>query len=110
MSFIEQWLHDAVPALVGGQWRKGQQTFAVDNPATGETIAHVADLSADDTRDAVFSSKLDVFHALDAFQVKWQLAVLAVPGNLIPRLKGKVSDVFLGCSKRCPLLTTFGSM
>jgi len=53
MSFIEQWLHDAVPALVGGQWRKGQQTFAVDNPATGETIAHVADLSADDTRDAV---------------------------------------------------------
>ena len=31
MSFIEQWLHDAVPALVGGQWRKGQQTFAVDS-------------------------------------------------------------------------------
>ena len=46
MSFIEQWLHDAVPALVGGQWRKGQQTFAVDNPATGETIAHVADFKA----------------------------------------------------------------
>ena len=38
MSFIEQWLHDAVPALVGGEWHKGQQTFAVDNPATGETI------------------------------------------------------------------------
>ena len=58
MSFIEQWLHDAVPALVGGQWRKGQQTFAVDNPATGETIAHVADLSADDTRDAVAAERL----------------------------------------------------
>lgn len=39
MSFIEQWLHDAVPTLVGGEWRKGQQTFVVDNPATGETIA-----------------------------------------------------------------------
>lgn len=53
MSFIEQWLHDAVPTLVGGEWRKGQQTFAVDNPATGETIARVADLGADDARDAV---------------------------------------------------------
>lgn len=41
MSFIEQWLHDAVPALVGGEWRKGQQTFAVDNPATGETLQKV---------------------------------------------------------------------
>ncbi|RUR31962.1 NAD-dependent succinate-semialdehyde dehydrogenase [Vreelandella andesensis] len=53
MSFIKQWLHDAVPALVGAEWRKGQQTFAVDNPATGETIARVADLGADDARDAV---------------------------------------------------------
>ena len=43
MSFIEQWLHDAVPALVGGQWRKGQQTFAGDNPATGETFTKEAD-------------------------------------------------------------------
>ena len=53
MSFIELWLHDAVPALVGGEWRTGQQTFAVDNPANGETIARVADMGADDTRDAV---------------------------------------------------------
>ncbi|CAO1668765.1 Succinate-semialdehyde dehydrogenase/glutarate-semialdehyde dehydrogenase [Halomonas sp. NYA30] len=53
MSFIEQWLHDAVPALVGSEWRTGKGTFAVDNPATGETIARVADLGADDTRDAV---------------------------------------------------------
>lgn len=53
MSFIDQWLHDAVPALVGGEWRTGKQTFAVDNPATGEIIARVADMDADDTRDAV---------------------------------------------------------
>ncbi|WP_447555080.1 NAD-dependent succinate-semialdehyde dehydrogenase [Vreelandella sp. EE22] len=53
MSFIEQWLSDNVPALIGGEWRKGRETFAVDNPATGETIARVAELGADDTRDAV---------------------------------------------------------
>ncbi|WP_447527540.1 NAD-dependent succinate-semialdehyde dehydrogenase [Vreelandella sp. TE19] len=53
MGFIEQWLNDSVPALIGGEWRKGKETFAVDNPATGETIARVAELSADDTTDAV---------------------------------------------------------
>ncbi|MBZ5488424.1 NAD-dependent succinate-semialdehyde dehydrogenase [Halomonas aquamarina] len=53
MSFIDQWLNDAVPALVGREWRTTDATFAVDNPATGETIARVAELGGDDTRDAV---------------------------------------------------------
>ncbi|MCP1314429.1 aldehyde dehydrogenase family protein, partial [Halomonas sp. 707D7] len=53
MSFIDQWLNDSVPALIGGQWRKGKATFAVDNPATGETIARVAELGGSDTEDAV---------------------------------------------------------
>ncbi|MFI0473723.1 NAD-dependent succinate-semialdehyde dehydrogenase [Halomonas sp. HMF6819] len=53
MSFIDQWLNDSVPALIGGQWRKGQTTFAVDNPATGETIARVAELGGSDTEEAV---------------------------------------------------------
>ncbi|HBS17840.1 MAG TPA: succinate-semialdehyde dehydrogenase (NADP(+)), partial [Halomonas sp.] len=75
MSFIEQWLHDAVPALVGGEWRKGQQTFAVDNPATGETIAHVADLSADDTRDAV-AAAYEAGAAWRATPVKQRSALL----------------------------------
>ncbi|MCB8888308.1 NAD-dependent succinate-semialdehyde dehydrogenase [Vreelandella malpeensis] len=53
MSFIDQWLNDSVPALVGGQWRQGEATFAVDNPSTGETIARVAELGGSDTADAV---------------------------------------------------------
>ncbi|WNL41988.1 NAD-dependent succinate-semialdehyde dehydrogenase [Halomonas sp. PAMB 3264] len=53
MSFIDQWLNDSVPALIGGQWRKGESTFAVDNPATGETIARVAELGGRDTEEAV---------------------------------------------------------
>ena len=53
MSFIKQWLHDGVAGLIGEEWRTGKQTFAVDNPATGETIARVADMDADDACDAV---------------------------------------------------------
>jgi succinate-semialdehyde dehydrogenase/glutarate-semialdehyde dehydrogenase len=36
--------------LIGGEWRsaEGRRTFAVDDPATGETLAHVADASPAD--------------------------------------------------------------
>ncbi len=39
--------------LLGGEWVEGSKTFAVVNPATGETIADVADLTAEDTRKAI---------------------------------------------------------
>ncbi len=39
--------------LLGGEWVEGSKTFAVINPATGETIADVADLTAEDTRKAI---------------------------------------------------------
>ena len=47
---------------VNGQWIEKDQTFAVMNPATGEAIANVADLSvADTTRaiDAAYAAKPD---------------------------------------------------
>jgi succinate-semialdehyde dehydrogenase / glutarate-semialdehyde dehydrogenase len=40
-------------AFLGGEWVEAGKTFAVTNPATGETVAHVADLTAEDTRKAV---------------------------------------------------------
>jgi succinate-semialdehyde dehydrogenase/glutarate-semialdehyde dehydrogenase len=40
-------------AFVGGQWVKSAKRFAVKNPSTGETIAEVADLGADETRKTV---------------------------------------------------------
>ena len=39
--------------LLGGEWVEGSKTFAVINPATGETIADVADLTAEDTKKAI---------------------------------------------------------
>ena len=39
--------------LLGGEWVEGSKTFAVTNPATGETIAEVADLTAEDTKKAI---------------------------------------------------------
>lgn len=40
-------------ALIDGQWVSGTKTFPVTDPATGETIAHVPDLGAAETRDAI---------------------------------------------------------
>ncbi|WP_280547582.1 MULTISPECIES: NAD-dependent succinate-semialdehyde dehydrogenase [unclassified Halomonas] len=40
-------------AYVAGQWRDGARRFAVANPATGETLAEVPDLDAEDAHEAV---------------------------------------------------------
>ncbi|MBZ9537377.1 NAD-dependent succinate-semialdehyde dehydrogenase [Modicisalibacter tunisiensis] len=42
-----------VDACIGGEWRPGRRRFPVTDPASGETLAQVADLDAADTRDAV---------------------------------------------------------
>ncbi|MBU2888118.1 aldehyde dehydrogenase family protein [Celeribacter halophilus] len=40
-------------AYVNGVWVDGEKTFDVENPATGEVIARVPDLSAEDVRKAI---------------------------------------------------------
>lgn len=40
-------------AFIGGQWCGAESTFPVVDPATGETLAEVPELSADQVRDAV---------------------------------------------------------
>ena len=40
-------------AFLGGEWSKGTKTFKVTNPATGDLVAEVADLTAEDTRTAI---------------------------------------------------------
>ena len=40
-------------AFIDGAWVQSKKTFAVTDPATGEEIARVADLGADDTRAAI---------------------------------------------------------
>ena len=40
-------------AFIGGEWRTLETRFTVDNPATGEVIAHVSDCSMDDVRQAI---------------------------------------------------------
>ena len=41
--------------FINGQWRDaaGGKTFDVTNPATGEVLAQVADMGADETREAI---------------------------------------------------------
>ncbi|MBZ9569200.1 NAD-dependent succinate-semialdehyde dehydrogenase [Modicisalibacter tunisiensis] len=42
-----------VDACIDGEWRPGRRRFPVTDPASGETLAQVADLDATDARDAV---------------------------------------------------------
>jgi len=53
----QQAVLEAVPKqlYIGGQWRAGAggETLAVENPATGETIARVADATPQDALDAL---------------------------------------------------------
>ena len=60
---------DAVPKqlYIGGQWRDGAgaKTVAVEDPATGETIAHVADATPEDALAALGA-------AHDAFRGDWR--------------------------------------
>jgi succinate-semialdehyde dehydrogenase / glutarate-semialdehyde dehydrogenase len=46
---------EAVPTglFIGGEWREGSRTLPVEDPATGQTIAEVADATEDDARAAM---------------------------------------------------------
>jgi succinate-semialdehyde dehydrogenase / glutarate-semialdehyde dehydrogenase len=44
-------------AYIAGQWRQGERRFNVTNPATGEVLAEVPDLTGDDARDAVAAAE-----------------------------------------------------
>ena len=53
MSLIDHVTGDTVTSLVGSGWRSAVSRFNVTNPATGEVLARVPDLTADDARDAI---------------------------------------------------------
>ncbi|MFC2990882.1 MULTISPECIES: NAD-dependent succinate-semialdehyde dehydrogenase [Halomonas] len=44
-------------AFIAGEWRDAEAKFAVTDPASGETLAEVPDLTADDARDAVAAAE-----------------------------------------------------
>jgi len=57
MSLIDHVTGDDVASLIGAQWRSTPSRFAVTNPATGEVLAQVPDMTADDARDAVAAAE-----------------------------------------------------
>src|SRR5258707_9752979 len=68
-------------AFVAGEWRSAARTFPVRNPATGETLAEVADCGADEGRRALES-------AVEAFPA-WK----ATPGTERSRILRKWCDL-----------------
>ena len=58
MTLIDSLLIDGTAAaLVGEAWLTGSASFPVTNPATGERLAQVADLGADEARQAVAAAE-----------------------------------------------------
>uniref|UniRef100_UPI0028A24AD3 aldehyde dehydrogenase family protein n=1 Tax=Halomonas piscis TaxID=3031727 RepID=UPI0028A24AD3 len=47
--------HDVLTkkAYINGQWHQGSHTFAVTNPADGETLSQVPDMGAEEAREAI---------------------------------------------------------
>jgi len=70
-------------AFVAGEWRRPARTFPVRNPATGETLAEVADCGAEEARRALAS-------ALEAFPA-WK----AMPGAERGRILRRWNDLIL---------------
>jgi succinate-semialdehyde dehydrogenase/glutarate-semialdehyde dehydrogenase len=62
-------------AYVAGHWRAGERRFNVMNPATGELLAEVPDLTADDARDAIA--------AAEAAGVAWRKRTAKERANLL---------------------------
>ncbi|MDV6320361.1 NAD-dependent succinate-semialdehyde dehydrogenase [Chromohalobacter sp. HP20-39] len=44
-------------AYIGGKWRDSERRFAVTDPATGECLAQVPDLGADEAREAIAAAE-----------------------------------------------------
>jgi succinate-semialdehyde dehydrogenase/glutarate-semialdehyde dehydrogenase len=70
-------------AFVAGEWRSTARTFPVRNPATGETLAEVADCGAEEGKRALEA-------AVEAFP-KWK----AMPGAERARIMRKWNDLML---------------
>jgi succinate-semialdehyde dehydrogenase/glutarate-semialdehyde dehydrogenase len=71
-------------ALIGGQWVKAKSgaEFSVINPATGNEIAKVPNLSADDVKEAIYASD-KAFLAWKSITGKERAAILRKWFNLI---------------------------
>nr|WP_298057208.1 NAD-dependent succinate-semialdehyde dehydrogenase [uncultured Halomonas sp.] len=76
MTLIESLLVEGTAAaLIGGRWRMGATHFSVNNPATGEVLAQVADLGAKDAHDAITAAQ-DALSGWKARPAKQRSAIL----------------------------------
>lgn len=74
----------AQACLIGGEWVTGGQAIAVTNPATGETIAHVPNLGAAETRRAI--------EAAQAAFPAWRAKTAAERAVLLRKLSALVTE------------------
>lgn len=68
--------------LIGGEWVNGAKTFATLNPATGETLADIAEASAADVDRAVAAARA----CFDDPKSKWRVMSASERGRLLWKL------------------------
>lgn len=80
--------------LIGGTWRPAAATFTVEDPATGEAVAQVADATAQDA--------LDALDAAAAAQDRWA----STPPGRRGRILRRAHDLLVGRRERFAALIT----
>ncbi len=80
------------PMLINGQWLTTNQTFAVTNPANGETLAQVADGSAQHASDAVAAAH-EAFAAWSATTNHHRSAILYRAWELMRERQASLAEL-----------------
>ena len=79
-------------AYINGQWLPGSRRFAVRNPASGQLLAEVADLDAQDTRAAIAAAHA-ALPAWQALSAKQRAAILQRWHALILQHQQELADL-----------------
>jgi phenylacetaldehyde dehydrogenase len=85
LGSVKSFLDEAHPLLIGGRWvpAAAGETFAVENPATEEVIAHVARGRAEDVNRAVAAARR-------AFEGPWRRTRPSERGKLLWALADRI--------------------
>ncbi|MGH6970235.1 MAG: aldehyde dehydrogenase family protein, partial [Caulobacteraceae bacterium] len=95
-------------AYVGGEWKEADARFAVANPATGETLAEVADLGVGETRAAIDAAAA-AFPAWSARTAKERAAILRRWFSLVMEAQEDLAQI-MTAEQGKPLAETRGEV
>ena len=82
---IDSLWFNAEEILIGGNWRKAKAQIALENPSTGETLAHIADCGSEEIDEAVSAAN-------SAKQNEWARSTGTERGRLLAKMSNLVKE------------------